>query len=206
MHTNARLGYRAGSATWLAALLLLFASGAASAQDNSTGQPDHGAAHAEKLASLEPLRLAIDQRLLLAQGVARAKWNARAQVEDLPREAQVIRAAVEQGAALGLPASWIEAVFRAQIEASKTVQRELFAQWRAQQVDHFADAPDLAKTVRPEPDRLTAQILHSMLANQSVLRDPARKSGVARALSALEARTLSPAAAEQALAPFQSRQ
>ena len=201
MHKNTRLGYWTRSA----ALLVLLA-GAACAQDQPGARLDHAAAHGENLAQLEPLRLAIDQRLLLAQGVARAKWNAHAQVEDLPREAQVIRAAVAQGAALGLPASWIEAVFRAQIEASKTVQRELFAQWRAQQVDHFADAPDLAKTVRPELDRLTAQILRSMLDNQAVLRDPARKSDVARALSALEARTLSPAAAEQALAPFQSPQ
>jgi len=203
LRANTRRGYRTGFA---ALLLVLLASGSAGAQDKPVERLDHAAARGEKLAQLEPLRLAIDQRLLLAQGVARAKWNARAQVEDLPREAQVIRAAVEQGAALGLPAGWIEAVFRAQIEASKTVQRELFAQWRAQQVDRFADAPDLAKTVRPELDRLTAQILRSMLDNQSVLRDPARTSGVARALGALEARTLSPAAAEQALAPFQSQQ
>lgn len=203
MHKNTRLGYWTGSA---ALLVLLLAGGAAGAQDQPGARLDHATARSENLAQLEPLRLAIDQRLLLAQGVARAKWNARAQVEDLPREAQVIRAAVDQGAALGLPVSWIEAVFRAQIEASKTVQRELFAQWRAQQVDRFADAPDLAKTVRPELDRLTAQILRSMLDNQAVLRDPARKSDVARALGALEARTLSPAAAEQALAPFQSPQ
>ncbi|WP_229213460.1 MULTISPECIES: gamma subclass chorismate mutase AroQ [unclassified Duganella] len=203
MHKNTSLGYWTRGA---ALLVLLLAGGIAGAQDKSGERLDQVAARGENLAQLEPLRLAIDQRLLLAQGVARAKWNARAQVEDLPREAQVIRAAVEQGAALGLPGGWVEAVFRAQIEASKTVQRELFAQWRAQQVDHFADAPDLAKTVRPELDRLTAQILRSMLDNQSALRDPARKSDVARALGALEARTLSPAAAEQALAPFQSQQ
>ncbi|RFP09089.1 gamma subclass chorismate mutase AroQ [Duganella sp. BJB488] len=203
LHKNTSLGYWTRGA---ALLVLLLAGGIAGAQDKSGERLDQVAARGENLAQLEPLRLAIDQRLLLAQGVARAKWNARAQVEDLPREAQVIRAAVEQGAALGLPGGWVEAVFRAQIEASKTVQRELFAQWRAQQVDHFADAPDLAKTVRPELDRLTAQILRSMLDNQSALRDPARKSDVARALGALEARTLSPAAAEQALAPFQSQQ
>ncbi|WP_217916497.1 gamma subclass chorismate mutase AroQ [Duganella sp. BJB1802] len=203
MHKNTRLGYWTRGA---ALLVLLLAGGIAGAQDKSGERLDHAAARGGNLAQLEPLRLAIDQRLLLAQGVARAKWNARAQVEDLPREAQVIRAAVEQGAALGLPGSWVEAVFRAQIEASKTVQRELFAQWRAQQVDRFADAPDLAKTVRPELDRLTAQILRSMTDNQAVLRDPARRSDVARALGTLEARTLSPAAAEQALAPFQSQQ
>ncbi|WP_254441964.1 gamma subclass chorismate mutase AroQ [Duganella vulcania] len=188
--------------------LLLLAAAAAGAQDSPNNLRHEVDARSGNLArsqaplQLEPLRLAIDQRLLLAQAVARAKWNARAVIEDLPREALVIHAAVEQGAALGLPGDWIDAVFRAQIEASKTVQRELFAQWRAQQVDRFDDAPDLARTVRPELDRLTAQILRSMRDNQTALRDPAGKADVARALGVLEARTLSPAAVEQALAPF----
>lgn len=151
---------------------------------------------------LEPLRLAIDQRLLLAQAVARAKWNVQAPIEDLGREAQVIQAAVKEGTALGLPKAWIEAVFRAQIEASKTVQRELFAQWSVQRAGKFDDAPDLAKTVRPELDRLTTQLLRSMASNQAVLNDEARKADVARAMRALEARALSPQAATQALAPF----
>ena len=155
---------------------------------------------------LEPLRLAIDQRLLLAQAVARAKWNVQAPIEDLPREALVIQAAVKQGTALGLPSAWIEAVFRAQIEASKTVQRELFARWKAQQAGKFADAPDLARTVRPELDRLTAQLLRSMVDNQAVLKDPARKAEVAHAMHPLDAATLSTTAAQQALAPFETLQ
>ena len=151
---------------------------------------------------LEPLRQAIDQRLLLAQGVARAKWNVQAPIEDRQREAQVIDAAVKQGAALGLSSGWIEAVFRAQIEASKTVQRALYAAWQARHAGKFDDAPDLAKTVRPELDRLTAQLLRSMADNQAVLHDSARQADVTRALHPLEAEHLSAAAVEQALAPF----
>ncbi|MQA39440.1 gamma subclass chorismate mutase AroQ [Rugamonas sp. FT29W] len=151
---------------------------------------------------LEPLRLAIDQRLLLAQAVARAKWNAQAPIEDLGREAQVIQAAVKEGTALGLSSVWIETVFRAQIEASKTVQRELFAQWSAQHAGKFDDAPDLAKTVRPELDRLTTQLLRSMADNQAVLNDEARKADVARVMRSLDARALSPQAVTQALSPF----
>jgi chorismate mutase-like protein len=151
---------------------------------------------------LEPLRRAIDQRLLLAQAVARAKWNVQAPIEDLPREAQVIQAAVTQGAALGLPAEWIESVWRAQIEASKTVQRELYAKWQAQHAGKFDDAPDLAKTIRPELDRITGQLLRSMADYRALLNEPARKADVARALRPLEAAALSPAAAEQALLPF----
>jgi len=146
--------------------------------------------------NLEPLRQAIDQRLLLAPAVARAKWNVQAPIEDLPREAQVIAAAVRQGHALGLPDAWVEAVFKAQIEASKTVQRELYAQWRREQAGHFSDAPDLANTIRPELDRITTQLLRAMADNQAVLKS------AASSMRPLDAVALSPTAAAQALAPF----
>jgi chorismate mutase-like protein len=146
--------------------------------------------------NLEPLRQAIDQRLLLAPAVARAKWNVQAPIEDLPREAQVIAAAVQQGRTLGLPDALVEAVFKAQIEASKTVQRELYAQWRREQAGHFSDAPDLARTIRPELDRITAQLLRALADNQAALNSAAKR------MRPLEAATLSPAAAVQALAPF----
>jgi chorismate mutase-like protein len=153
---------------------------------------------------LEPLRQAIDQRLLLAQDVARAKWNAKAAIEDLPREEQVIGAAVRQGAALGLQEAWVRRVFRAQIEASKTVQRALYLRWQAEGAGRFDDAPDLARTIRPELDRLTTQLLRAMADNQALLHDSDRKADVAAAMRALQARALDPAAAEQALAPFRS--
>jgi chorismate mutase-like protein len=153
---------------------------------------------------LEPLRQAIDQRLLLARDVARAKWNVKAAIEDLPREEQVIAAAVRQGRALGLPEAWIRSVFRAQIEASKTVQRELYRRWRAEDAGRFDDAPDLANTIRPELDRLTAQLLRSMADNQALLHDGGRTADVAVAMHGLQARAINPAAADQALAPFLS--
>jgi chorismate mutase-like protein len=151
---------------------------------------------------LEPLRQAIDQRLLLAQNVARAKWNAKAAIEDLPREEQVIAAAVRQGATLGLPEAWVRSVFRAQIEASKTVQRALYLRWEAEGIGRFDDAPDLANTIRPQLDRLTTQLLRSMADNQALLHDGRRQADVAAALHALQARALDRTAAEQALAPF----
>ncbi|KQV52213.1 gamma subclass chorismate mutase AroQ [Massilia sp. Root335] len=153
---------------------------------------------------LEPLRQAIDQRLLLARDVARAKWNAKAAIEDRPREEQVIAAAVRQGRGLGLPEAWIRSVFRAQIEASKTVQRELYRRWRAEDAGRFDDAPDLANTIRPELDRLTAQLLRSMADNQALLHDGGRTADVAVAMHGLQARAINPAAADQALAPFLS--
>ncbi len=152
--------------------------------------------------ALEPLRQAIDQRLLLAEPVARAKWNRQAPIEDLPREALVIAAAVKQGSALGLPAQRVEAVFRAQIEASKTVQRELYQRWTAQHAGRFDDAPDLATDIRPELDRITTELLAALAANQAILLDANRRDEVAQALRTLEATALSAAAAQQALAPL----
>ncbi|PQP01982.1 gamma subclass chorismate mutase AroQ [Massilia phosphatilytica] len=151
---------------------------------------------------LEPLRQAIDQRLLLAQEVARAKWNAKAAIEDLPREEQVIAAAVRQGSALGLPEAWVRTVFRAQIEASKTVQRALYGRWQAEGAGRFDDAPDLAGSVRPELDRLTTQLLRAMADNQALLHDADRKADIAVVMHALQAHAVNPAAAGQALAPF----
>ena len=119
-------------------------------------------------------------------------------------EEQVIAAAVRQGAALGLPETWIRTVFRAQIEASKTVQRELYRRWQAEGVGRLDDAPDLANTIRPELDRLTTQLLRAMADNQALLNDSDRKADVAVAMHALQARAFNPAAAEQALAPFLS--
>ena len=153
---------------------------------------------------LESLRQAIDQRLLLAQDVARAKWNAQAAIEDLPREEQVIAAAVRQGRVLGLPEAWIRTVFRAQIDASKTVQRALYERWQAEGAGRFDDAPDLGKTIRPELDRLTSQLLRAMADNQALLHDGGRQADVAAAMHALQARAINPAAAGQALAPFLS--
>ncbi|MVW62817.1 gamma subclass chorismate mutase AroQ [Massilia sp. NEAU-DD11] len=153
---------------------------------------------------LESLRQAIDQRLLLAQDVARAKWNAQAAIEDLPREEQVIAAAVRQGRVLGLPEAWIRTVFRAQIDASKTVQRALYERWQAEGAGRFDDAPDLGKTIRPELDRLTTQLLRAMADNQTLLHDGGRQADVVAAMHALQARAINPAAAGQALAPFLS--
>jgi chorismate mutase-like protein len=153
---------------------------------------------------LEPLRQAIDERLLLAQDVARAKWNVKAAIEDLPREEQVIAAAVRQGAALGLPEAWVRSVFRAQIEASKTVQRDLYRRWEAENAGRFDDAPDLAHTIRPKLDRLTTQLLRGMADNRDVLHDGDRKADVAAAMHPLQARAVNAAAAGQALAPFLS--
>jgi chorismate mutase-like protein len=151
---------------------------------------------------LEPLRQAIDRRLLLAEDVARFKWNTKAPIEDRAREAQIIAGLAKQAESVGVPAAQAEAFFRAQIEASKTVQRELFARWEAEHHGPFADAPDLAGVTRPKLDALTAQLLRGLADNQKLLHDPTHRAEAARLLSQMDAAALSPAAAQEAVAPL----
>src|SRR3981189_3948635 len=68
---------------------------------------------------LHPLVETSARRLLVAEQVALAKWDSGAAVEDLPREAQVIRDAVREGHSRGLDPTSISNFFKTQIEANK---------------------------------------------------------------------------------------
>jgi chorismate mutase len=151
---------------------------------------------------MESLRALIDARLLLATDVAEFKWNHHLPIEDLPREAQVIAALSRQASALGIPQAWAERFFRAQIEASKTAQNELFQGWDVFRRDRFPDAPDLATVTRPKLDKLTGQLMHALAENWPVLGDPRRRDDVARAMRPMAAEDVSAKAAGQAIAPL----
>jgi chorismate mutase-like protein len=151
---------------------------------------------------LERLRRAVDQRLALASQVAMAKWNSRAPIEDLARERQVLQGLGREAAALGLPAGWAEEVFRAQIEASKTVQRERFERWQEAKAGPFEKPPDLARELRPRLDALTHELMGALAESYPVLKSPARHAEVERALGSLDAAAVSSTAARQALAPL----
>lgn len=145
----------------------------------------------------------IDARLKLAPDVARAKWNSGGAIEDAAREAAIIAGLGRQAGQLGLPVDWAESFFRAQIEASKAVQRDLFERWRQQQAGKFADAPDLATTTRPKLDALTPRLLQALAQAWPLLRNPTRGEQIARLASErLRADEYSGAAAAMAGAPL----
>jgi chorismate mutase len=79
---------------------------------------------------LQPLVETSARRLLIAEQVALAKWDSGAAVEDLPREALVIRAAVRDIDSRGLDPTLVSNFFKAQIEANKVIQYSLLADWR----------------------------------------------------------------------------
>ena len=151
---------------------------------------------------IESLRALIDARLLLAPDVAQYKWNHHLPIEDLPREAQVIAALGHQANDLGVPQAWAEAFFRAQIEASKTAQNELFQGWDVFKHGQFPEAPDLLAVTRPKLDRLTDQLLHALAENWPVLSDPKRHDDVLRAMRPMQAEDLSAKAVAEATAPL----
>jgi chorismate mutase-like protein len=152
--------------------------------------------------NVESLRALIDARLMLASDVAQYKWNHHLAIEDLPREAQVVAALARQASALGVPNVRAERFFRAQIEASKIVQRALFQGWESTGMGRFPQAPDLATVTRPKLDSLTDQLLLAFSRNEAALRDPARREDVRRALRPMQADAISPQAVAAAIAPL----
>jgi chorismate mutase-like protein len=151
---------------------------------------------------LEALRQLIAARLMLASDVAQYKWSHKLPIDDPQREAEIAAGLAQEARRLGVPIAWAQGFFRAQIEASKTVQHELFDGWEAFRRGPFPDAPDLARVTRPRIDRINAALLHALADNYAVLADPARREAVAQALRPVDAGQVSEKAVAQAIAPL----
>jgi len=133
-------------------------------------------------AAVDRLLGLIKERLDVAPEVARAKWNTKAPIEDLPREQQIIDGVGRRAPEYGLDPRLAESFFRAQIEASKIVQNALHAEWTAEKQPPFSTVADLGKDIRPVLDRLTPAMMRALADALPVLERPG-----GRAL--LEART-----------------
>ena len=121
-------------------------------------------------------------RLAIMPDVARYKWNHRAAIEDPAREQQIIAGLKQEAEAVGIPATWAEQFFRAQIEAAKVIQREQFAAWEREGRHTFDDAPDLATVTRPKLDALTPQLLRELALAWPALADPAQQTRIGEAV------------------------
>lgn len=120
-----------------------------------------------------PALLALmNERLAVQVQVAQAKWNAKAPIEDKEREALLLASVVKLAGEHQVPPQTAEAFFRAQIEAGKAIQRTLFQRWQDTGQGRFADAPDLATTIRPALDRLTPALLTALAAATPELATP----------------------------------
>jgi chorismate mutase len=112
----------------------------------------------------------IGQRLSYMDDVARNKWTSGAPIEDLPREREIIDSLGMQAAGYGLDAGIARDFFRAQIEASKIIQRTRFAEWRAQNQPPFKNLLDLRDKIRPALDALTPELMQSLAAARPALQ------------------------------------
>jgi chorismate mutase len=148
-----------------------------------------GAGEASAAPSVGPLGpladLAVD-RVLLGDKVAAAKFGTGQPIDDPVREQQVLDQVAAQSIALGLPADRSVRFFRAQIEANKIVQRGLFRYWTNNPAQRPVKRPDLATEVRPQLDRITAEILRQLRATLAIRR-PSVECGVWRLTAELSA-------------------
>ncbi len=152
--------------------------------------------------SLEPLRRLIEERLAVMPDVARYKWNTNSPIEDLLREKIIIDGLKADARALGVPESWAEIFFRAQIDAAKIIQREHFARWKRQGAARFDAAPDLATVIRPRLDALTPRLLRELAMVWPALADPAQRERIIAAMQGMTGGAISAAAEALAVAPL----
>jgi chorismate mutase len=108
------------------------------------------------------------QRLSIAKQVALSKWDSKAPVEDAPREAHVIAAAIRAGELRGLDQTFVTTFFKAQIEANKLVQYSLLAEWY-----RLGNAPahssiDLSNAIRPELDQIQTALIAELADTKNI--------------------------------------
>jgi chorismate mutase len=131
---------------------------------------------------LQPLVETSARRLLIAEQVALTKWDSGAAVEDLPREAQVIRAAVRDSDSTGLDPTLVSNFFKAQIEANKLIQYSLLADWR-RSGRAPAHAPiDLVATIRPELDRVQTALIAELADTVAIRASTRCRADIAKAI------------------------
>jgi chorismate mutase len=131
---------------------------------------------------LQPLVETTAHRLMIGEQVALAKWDSGKAVEDAPREAQVIRDAMKDGAARGLEESSVSNFFNAQIEANKFVQYALLADWhRAGKAPDHAPV-DLLKVIRPQLDEVQESLIAELVDTASVRTIKTCRADVAKAV------------------------
>ena len=107
------------------------------------------------------------ERIELSDKVAAAKFGTPQPIDDPTREQQVLDAVATTSPGVGVDPADARRFFRDQIEASKVVQRGLYAEWTAHPQRRPTDRPNLGTEVRPELDRITTTILEQLRASSA---------------------------------------
>ncbi|RSM77332.1 gamma subclass chorismate mutase AroQ [Kibdelosporangium aridum] len=117
-----------------------------------------------------PLAELAVRRVMLSDLVAAAKFGTGRQIDDPVREQQILDGVVAESLRRGMPSGPPARFFRAQIKASKIVQRGLFRRWERHPDERPGRTPDLETEVRPQLDLLTEQILGQLHATVELWR------------------------------------
>lgn len=110
------------------------------------------------------------RRVLLADQVAAAKFGTDSPIEEPERERRVLDDAVARAEVAGVDRQEALEFFRAQIEASKFIQRGLHDLWTRSPGLAPTRRPDLAAEVRPELDRMTVELVEHLAATEGLRR------------------------------------
>ncbi|MDH3043798.1 chorismate mutase [Gordonia alkanivorans] len=143
----------------------VFLTGLIAAATMLVAPPLSAAAPAPAMAGLTD---AIAGRLALADAVAASKWASGAAIDDPAREQVVLDAVSQLALDRDLDPGYVRGVFRDQIEASKTVQRGLFAQWRLPGQTAPPATPDLGP-VRAAINELNVAIVDELAASRDIV-------------------------------------
>jgi chorismate mutase len=125
-------------------------------------------ASASAVGPLGPLTQLVIQRLLVSDQVAASKFGTSQPIDDPTREQQELASVRQSAVTLGIDPDATVRFFQQQIDASKVVQRGLFARWTAHPDQAPTTKPDLT-TIRGELDQLTTQLLQQLVAQQGLL-------------------------------------
>ena len=154
-------------------------------------------------AAVDRLLGLIGQRLDVAPAVARVKWNTKAPIEDLPREKAIIDGVTGRASEYGLDPAIARSFFHGQIDASKTVQNRLHAEWTAATHPPFTEVADLERDIRPVLDRLTPLMMRGLADAVPVIQQPGGRQLLnARAQALLSRSPGGETAVQQAVAPL----
>lgn len=120
-----------------------------------------GPAFADPDADVRAVFRLMQDRLLLMRDVAAWKHARAVPVVDAERERQVLDATVAQASELGIDAASARRLFSLQIQLAVRVQESLISSWRSGAAAP-ANAPDLARQLRPQLDRLGNELLRAI--------------------------------------------
>lgn len=142
-----------------AMLLLGSCAGRPTSPAPAPGQQPGSSAGADPLSDLVALAV---RRIGTGDVVSAAKFGTPQAIDDPAREKQELDAVAAESPGLGINPAESTLFFRDQIEASKVVQRGLYQLWTAHPELRPTTKPDLTKTVRPELDALTTEIMSQL--------------------------------------------